>query len=98
MKKRRRILSLLALTFLISNGAVTLARAATWSTTDLRSGAALPSGTVVVNHVTVIWQVRNYISDAKRADGGAGPTKGALDRPDMRCSDGAIDPKSRGLI
>lgn len=57
---KRRILSLLALVLLVSNA--TLAHAATWSTTDLRSGAALPSGTVTVNHVTVTWQVGNYLS------------------------------------
>ena len=65
----RRILSLLALAFLLCNGVATLARAATWSTTDLRSGAALPSGTVTVNHVTVTWQVGNYISDGLRIYG-----------------------------
>jgi Prolyl oligopeptidase family len=65
----RRILSLLALALLVLNGVATLARAATWSTTDLRSGVALPSGTVTVNHVTVAWQVGNYMSDGLRIYG-----------------------------
>jgi Prolyl oligopeptidase family len=58
---KRRILSLVALV-LLASGVATLAPAATWSTTDLHSGAALPSGTVTVNHVTVTWQVGNYLS------------------------------------
>ncbi len=37
--------------------------AATWSTTDLESHVALPSGTTIVNSVTVTWQVGNYLSD-----------------------------------
>jgi len=65
----RRILSLLALALLVCNGAATLARAGTWSTTDLRSGAALPSGMVTVNHVKVRWQVGNYISGGLRIYG-----------------------------
>jgi hypothetical protein len=65
----RRILSLLALACLLCTGVATLARAATWSTTDLRSGAALPSGTVTVNHVTVTWQVGNYLSGGLRIYG-----------------------------
>jgi hypothetical protein len=67
--QRRRILSLLALALSVSNGVATLARAATWSATNLRSGAALPSGTVTVNHVTVTWQVGNYMSDGLRIYG-----------------------------
>jgi hypothetical protein len=60
---------MLALALFVSNGVATLARAATWSATDLRSGAALPSGTVTVNHVTVTWQVGNYMSDGLRIYG-----------------------------
>ena len=45
------------------------ARAGAWSTTDLRTGAPLPSGTVTVNHVTVTWQVGNYWSDGLRIYG-----------------------------
>jgi hypothetical protein len=36
---------------------------ATWSTTDLKTNAALPSGTTAWNSVTVTWQVGNYLSD-----------------------------------
>lgn len=57
------ILSLIALALLISGEVATPARAAAWSTTDLRSGAPLPSGTVSVSHVTVASQVGNYCSD-----------------------------------
>jgi hypothetical protein len=64
-----RILALIALTLLITGGGVRLAHAATWSTTDLRSGAPLPSGTVSVNHVTVTWQVGNYLSNGLRIYG-----------------------------
>lgn len=39
------------------------ASAATWSTTDLTTGAPLPSGTTTWNAVTVTWQVGNYLSD-----------------------------------
>jgi hypothetical protein len=69
--QRRRILSLLtlALALFVCNGVATLARAATWSVTDLRTGAALPSGTVTVNHVTVTWQVGNYMSEGLRIYG-----------------------------
>ena len=35
----------------------------TWSTTDLASNAALPSGATTVNGVSVAWQVGNYASD-----------------------------------
>jgi hypothetical protein len=34
-----------------------------WSTTDLRTGAALPSGEVTVNQIKVKWQIGNYWSD-----------------------------------
>jgi hypothetical protein len=64
-----RILALITLTLLITGGGVRLAHAATWSTTDLRSGAPLPSGTVSVNHVTVTWQVGNYLSNGLRIYG-----------------------------
>jgi len=62
--QRRRILSLVGLAVLVASGVATLARAATWSTTDLHSGAALPSGTVTVNSVKVTWQVGNYVSSS----------------------------------
>jgi hypothetical protein len=39
------------------------ALAATWSTTDLTSNVALPSGTATSNNVPVVWQVGNYLSD-----------------------------------
>lgn len=65
----RGILALIALALLITGGESRPARAATWSTTDLRSGAPLPSGTVSVNGVTVTWQVGNYWSDGLRIYG-----------------------------
>ncbi len=67
--QRGRILALLALALLVFSGVATFARAATWSATDLRSGVPLPSGTVTVNHVTVTWQVGNYMSDGLRIYG-----------------------------
>ena len=69
--QQRRILSplALALALFVCNGVATLARAATWSATDLHTGAALPSGTVTVNHVTVTWQVGNYMSGDLRIFG-----------------------------
>jgi hypothetical protein len=65
----RRILALIALTLLITGGGARHAHAATWSTTDLRSGAPLPSGTASVNHVMVTWQVGNYWSGGLRIYG-----------------------------
>jgi Prolyl oligopeptidase family len=59
----------LALALFACNGVATLARAATWSATDIRSGTALPSGTVTVNNVTVTWQVGNYMSGDLRIYG-----------------------------
>jgi len=66
-----RILTLIALAaaLLIGNGLATLARAATWSTNDLHTGAALPSGAVTVNGLSVTWQVGNYWSDGLRIFG-----------------------------
>jgi hypothetical protein len=58
--------SLIRLLLFVLGCIVTLERgadAATWSTTDLKSGAALPSGTTSFNAVTVTWQVGNYLSD-----------------------------------
>jgi Prolyl oligopeptidase family len=60
-----RVLFLIRLVLLIFGCIATLANgalAATWSTTDLKSGAALPSGTTTFNSVTVTWQVGNYLS------------------------------------
>jgi hypothetical protein len=42
---------------------------ATWSTTDLTSGAALPSGTTSFNGASIAWQVGNYSSDGLRIYG-----------------------------
>lgn len=63
---RTPILSLFRLALLVFGCVAMLdsgALAATWSTTDLKSGAALPSGTTTFNAVTVSWQVGNYFSD-----------------------------------
>ncbi len=38
------------------------AKAAQWSTTDLKTNAPLPSGAATVNSVSVQWQVGNYLS------------------------------------
>lgn len=38
------------------------ARAAQWSTTDLKTNAPLPSGAATVDSVSVQWQVGNYLS------------------------------------
>lgn len=43
--------------------------APSWSTTDLRTGAPLPSGEVTVNHVNVKWQIGSYLSDGLRIYG-----------------------------
>ena len=43
--------------------------APTWSTTDLRTGTALPSGEVTVNSVKVKWQIGNYWSGSLRIYG-----------------------------
>ena len=59
----------LAIAIFLCNGMTAPARAGAWSTTDLRTGAPLPSGTVTVNHVTVTWQVGNYWSDGLRIYG-----------------------------
>lgn len=40
-----------------------------WSTTDLRSGTALPAGEVIINQVKVKWQIGNYWSDGLRIYG-----------------------------
>ena len=63
-----RVLALVALAIAIflCNGMTAPAQAGAWSTTDLRTGAPLPSGSVTVNHVTVAWQVGNYWSDGLR--------------------------------
>jgi len=46
-----------------------LARAASWSTNDLKTGTPLPSGTVTINNVSVGWQVGNYMSGSLRIFG-----------------------------
>jgi Prolyl oligopeptidase family len=59
---RTRMLSLFRLVFLVAGCVATLksgALAQTWSTTDLKTQQALPSGT----SNTVTWQVGNYLSD-----------------------------------
>ncbi len=66
---RVRALVALAIAIFLCNGMTAPARAGAWSTTDLRTGAPLPSGTVTVNHVTVTWQVGNYWSDGLRIYG-----------------------------
>src|SRR5208337_5116940 len=38
------------------------AKAAQWSTTDLKTNLQLPSGAVTINSVSVEWQVGNYLS------------------------------------
>lgn len=43
--------------------------APSWSTTDLRTGTALPSGEVIVNQVKVKWQIGNYWSGSLRIYG-----------------------------
>jgi hypothetical protein len=70
----RRICSLVAFALLIAIGGASFARAATWSTTDVYTGAPLPSGVVSVKNaagsdVTVTWQVGNYLSDGLRIFG-----------------------------
>src|SRR5580698_4258079 len=59
----------LAIALLLGNGMAAPARAAAWSTNDLKTGASLPSGTVTINQVTVTWQVGNYWSDGLRIFG-----------------------------
>ena len=50
-------------------GPVHVLPAPVWSTTDLRSGATLPSGEVTVNSVKVKWQIGNYWSGGLRIYG-----------------------------
>jgi hypothetical protein len=58
--RRLFALAFRALALVLAGGA----SAATWSTTDLRSGMLLPSGTITTTtSATVTWQVGNYLSD-----------------------------------
>ncbi len=63
---QNRVLSLFRLALLVFGCAAApgvSALAQTWSTTDLKSGNPLPSGTYGSGSATVQWQVGNYLSD-----------------------------------